>query len=160
MVARARCRALLTDATDVSSSSATSSACQCRTSRRISTARCFGGSFCSVARKARRIVSRAAATSAGSPSSGTTRLSGMGSIQAPSGSVPSFAVATVETASRSIGRARRWRPFSIDRQTLVAMRCSHERRAARPSKRSYARQARTNVSCTASSASKPEPSIR
>ena len=44
--------------------------------------------------------------------------------------------------------------------TLVAMRYSHERTLARPSNRSAERQARSIVSCTASSASKPEPSIR
>ena len=60
----------------------------------------------------------------------------------------------------SIGRARRWRPRSMSRHTLVAMRYSHERTADRPSKPSMPRQARTIVSCTASSASKTEPSIR
>ena len=60
----------------------------------------------------------------------------------------------------SIGRARRctWRPMSM--HTLVAMRYSHERTLALPSNRSAERQARSIVSCTASSASKPEPSIR
>ncbi|MBN9181342.1 MAG: hypothetical protein J0J00_12510, partial [Microbacterium sp.] len=43
IVARARCSALLTDATDVSSSSAVSAADHARTSRRISTARWRGG---------------------------------------------------------------------------------------------------------------------
>ncbi len=42
----------------------------------------------------------------------------------------------------------------------MAMRYSHERSDERPSKESYAFHARTIVSCTASSASKPEPSIR
>ena len=67
-VARARWRALLTDATLVSSSSATSAAGQRRTSRRISTARCLGGRCCKAATNASRIVSRSSATSAGSPS--------------------------------------------------------------------------------------------
>ena len=84
-VARARCSALLTDATLVSSSSATSVACQRSTSRRISTARCRGGRCCSAATNARRIVSRAAASSAGSPSAGSTRASGMGWTQVFSG---------------------------------------------------------------------------
>jgi hypothetical protein len=48
----------------------------------------------------------------------------------------------------------------MSRQTLVAIRYSQERTADRPSKRSYARQARTIVSCTASSASKAEASMR
>ncbi len=67
-VARARCSALLTDGTLVSSSSATSVAFQRSTSHRISTARWRGGRCWSAATKASRIVSRAAATSAGSPS--------------------------------------------------------------------------------------------
>jgi hypothetical protein len=45
-------------------------------------------------------------------------------------------------------------------QTLVAMRYSQVRRLERPSNRSSARHARTIVSCTASSASKTEPSMR
>ena len=68
-VARARCSALLTEATLVSSSSATSVAFQRSTSQRISTARWRGGRCCSAATNASRIVSRATATSAGSPSS-------------------------------------------------------------------------------------------
>ena len=35
---------------------------------------------------------------------------------------------------RSIGRARRLRPFSMSRHTLVAMRYSHDRSCERPSK--------------------------
>jgi len=50
-VARARCSALVTDATLVSRSSATSDAFQRSTSHRISTARCFGGRCCSAAPK-------------------------------------------------------------------------------------------------------------
>jgi hypothetical protein len=47
----------------------------------------------------------------------------------------------------------------MSKHTFVAIRYSHERNAERPSKRSYARHARMNVSCTASSAS-AEPSMR
>ena len=86
-VARARCSALLTDATLVSSSSATSVAFQRSTSRRISTARCRGGRCCSAATNARRIVSRATATLGRIVASGTTRPSGIGWIQVTSGSV-------------------------------------------------------------------------
>ncbi len=50
----------------------------------MSTARCFGGRCWSAATNARRIVSRATATSAGSPS-GATRSSGIGSTQVDSG---------------------------------------------------------------------------
>ena len=45
-------------------------------------------------------------------------------------------------------------------QTLVAIRYSQVRRLERPSNPSAWRQARTITSWTASSASKPEPSIR
>jgi len=48
----------------------------------------------------------------------------------------------------------------MSRQTLVAMRYNHERSDERPSKSPILRQARTIVSCTASSASNDEPSIR
>ncbi len=44
--------------------------------------------------------------------------------------------------------------------TLEAIRYSQVRTDERPSNRSAAFQARTIVSCTASSASAPEPSIR
>ncbi len=158
--ARARCSALLTEATVAPSSSATSAAVQPSTSRRISTARCRGASRCSTATKASFTDSRWAATSAGSPVSGSTRPSGAGPIQVTSDSWVSCAVATVTGPARSIGRARALRPFSASRQTLVAMRYSQERSADRPSKPRCPRQARTMVSCTASSASKTEPSIR
>ena len=55
--------------------------------RGCSTARCRGGRCWSAATNARRIVSRATATSAGSPSSWTTSASGAGSIHVTSGSV-------------------------------------------------------------------------
>ena len=49
---------------------------------------------------------------------------------------------------------------SMSRQTLVAIRYSHARNVDRPSKVSRRRQARRNVSCTVSSASSNDPSIR
>ena len=58
-VARARCSALLTAATPISSSSATSRADQSSTSRRISTARWRGGRSWMTARNVSSIVSRA-----------------------------------------------------------------------------------------------------
>ena len=162
-VARARCSALLTDATVVSSSSATSAACQRSTSRRISTARCRAGRCCRAATNASRIDSRVAGHArpgrrpAGAPRASGDRLR----PSASSGSAaPSDAPRRSTPGPRSIGRARRCRPRSMSRQTLVAIRYSQERSDERPSKRSTARQARTIVSCTASSASKPEPSIR
>ena len=63
---RARCSALLTDATVDPSSSATSSAFNRRTSRRIRTARWRGGRCWRAAMKASRIDSRATVCSAGS----------------------------------------------------------------------------------------------
>ena len=86
-VARARCSALLTEATVVSSSSATSLAFQRSTSRRISTARCRGGRCCSAATNASRIDSRGdgqlrrVAAGRAAPAA-----SGIGSIQVASGS--------------------------------------------------------------------------
>ena len=56
--------------------------------------------------------------------------------------------------------ARRWRPRSMSMQMFVAIRYSQDRTLDRPSNPSAARQARSMVSCTASSASKPDPSIR
>ena len=55
-VARARCSALLTAATDVSRLSATSAADQPSTSVRSSAARCLGGRCCSAATNARRML--------------------------------------------------------------------------------------------------------
>ncbi len=159
-VARARWSALLTEATLVSSSSATSVACQRSTSRRISTARWRAGRCWRAVTKASRMLSLAAASSAGSPSSGRTRSSGTGPTQACSGRVAPVKPSAVPAGPRSSGRARRWRPRNMSRQTLVAMRYSQDRSAARPSKLSLAFQARTSVSWTASSASKSEPSIR
>ncbi len=90
-VARARWSALFTDATLVSSSSATSAAFHRSTSHRISTARWRGGRCWSAATKASRIVSRDSATSAGSPSGAMARL-GIGSIHVTSGSVFRFEI--------------------------------------------------------------------
>ena len=54
--------------------------------------------------------------------SGTTRPSGTGSIHVTSGSVLRFSATGSRAGPRSIGRARRSRPFSMSMQTLVAMR--------------------------------------
>ena len=59
-----------------------------------------------------------------------------------------------------MGRARRCGARCMSMHTLLAIRYSQDRTDERPSKRSIAFQARTKVSCTASSASAPEPSIR
>jgi hypothetical protein len=150
----------LTDATLVSSSSAVSAALQRSTSRRISTERWRAGRCCSALTNASRSVSRSCASSAGSAASGSTRASGIGSSQTFSGSVVTSASAGVPAPLRSIGRARRLRPSSMSRQTFVAILYSHDLNAARPSKRSALRHARNIASCTASSASNEEPSIR
>ncbi len=60
----------------------------------------------------------------------------------------------------SIGRSRRSLPLSTSKQTLVAIRYNQDRIAERPSNLSRLRHARTKASCTASSASKGDPSIR
>jgi hypothetical protein len=48
----------------------------------------------------------------------------------------------------------------MSRQTFVTMLYSHDRSEDRPSNRSKLFHARRNASWTASSASKPDPSIR
>jgi hypothetical protein len=60
----------------------------------------------------------------------------------------------------SIGMVRRPRLRSMSMHTFVAMRCSQVRSDERPSNLPNSRQARSIVSCTASSASNGEPSIR
>ena len=110
---------------------------------------------------ANRMLSRSAASSAGSASSGMTRASGIGVIHRCSGDTSaSEATSGGRDGPSSIGRARRCRPRSMSRQTLVAIRYSHDLTLDRPSNRSAARQARTIASCTASSASNADPSIR
>jgi hypothetical protein len=150
----------LTDATVVPRSSATSDAFHCSTSRRISTARCRAGRCCSAATNARRTDSFATASSAGSDAGGSTRASGIGSSQEISGFCAGAGPSAEAAGPKSIGVARRWRLSSIVRQTFVAILYSHERTEERPSNFSYERHARTIVSCTASSASADEPSMR
>jgi hypothetical protein len=158
-VARARCSALFTDTSVVSSSSATSLAFQRSTSRRMSTARCFGGRCSSAATNATRIASRVDASSAGSSVGCTARPSVIGSTQGRS--LDRTTVARSPGAGPDpIGNARRVRPCSMSSDTLVAIRYSHERSDERPSKRSWLVHARTIVSWTASSASNDEPSLR
>ncbi len=160
-MARARCSALFTAGTLVPSVAAASVAGIRSTSHRISAARCRAGRCCSAVTNASLIVSRATAMSAGSPCSGSTRSSAIGEIQASSGrQSPNSASTGGEAGPRSIGSARRCRPRSMSRQILVAIRYSHDRTLERPSNPSAARQARSMVSCTASSASNPEPSMR
>jgi len=60
----------------------------------------------------------------------------------------------------SIGTVRRLRLRSMSMHTFVAIRCSQVRSDERPSNLPNSLKARTIVSCTASSASNGEPSIR
>ena len=135
--------ALLTEATLVSSSSATSAACHRSTSHRMSTARWRAGSRCRrAATNARRMDSRAALTAAGSPRTSMTFSSATGCTKACSGRVSTaFASATGVAGLISIGRARRCGLRTMSMHTLLAMRYSQERSDDRPSKRSIARQA-------------------
>ena len=157
----ARCSALFTEATVVSRVAAASVAGSLSTSHRISAARCRAGRCCSAVTNASLTESRTAAISAGSPWSGTTRESGIGVTQRSSAGCGRMYVSTGGDAGpRSMGSARRFSPRSVSRQTLVAIRYSQERSEDRPSKPSAAFHARSIVSCTASSASKADPSIR
>jgi hypothetical protein len=97
----------------VSSSSATSVACQRSTSQRISTARWRGGRCCNAATNARRIVSRSTAVSAGS---------GVGCTQVTSAGTFRFSKTGSREGPRSIGRTRRSLLPSMSRQTFVAIR--------------------------------------
>ena len=131
------------------------------TSHRISAARCRGGRCCSAVTKASRTESRTAAISAGSPCSGTTRASGIGVTHRSSAGHGRMCDSTGgEAGPRSIGSARRFSPRSASRQTFVAIRYSQDRIEDRPSNPSAPFHARSIVSCTASSASKADPSIR
>ena len=160
-VARARCSALLTEATVVSSSSATSAACQRSTSHRISTERWRAGQVLEGGDEgqADRLpsgghVGRVAV-------GGDDPLVGDGLHPRVLGlRVAEHGVGDVVDGPISMGRARRWGLRCMSTQTLLAMRYSHDRSDERPSKPSIDRQARTIVSWTASSASEPEPSIR
>ena len=81
-------------------------------------------------------IRAAIATSAGSPPIGTTRSSGIGSIHASRAAARRAARRrSSRVAGPSAGRGAGGAP-SMSRQTLVAMRYSHERSAARPSNRS------------------------
>ncbi len=66
----------------------------------------------------------------------------------------------VDGPLRSIGNAPRCGARCMSTHTLVAILYSHERSDERSSNRSPPFQARTSVSCAASSASAAQPSIR
>ena len=149
IVARARCRALLAAATLVPRAEAVSVAGQPSTSLAISAARCLGGRTCRAARNASEIVSRRMATASGCSSLGaaaSSNWSGYGWSQG--------------TSANELPAVRRELRRSMSRQTLVAIRYSHARNCEPPSKPDRPRHAFRNVSCTASSASSNEASIR
>ncbi len=161
-MARARCSALFTDATVVSSKVATSAADQRSTSHKINTARCLGGRCCRAATKASRTELRRTACSAGSATGWISRSDGIGWTKADSTrGEPSEAITGAEgDGDMSTGSARRLRDSSASRQTLVAILYSQDRIDERPSKLVSPFQARTRTSWTASSASTADPSIR
>ena len=137
-VPRARWRALVTDGTLVPRSSAASLARNRSTSQRRRAARWRGDRCRRAAARASRSASLRAAISAGSLVGASPGSSG----------------------SSSTGSGRRARLLSMSRQTLVAMRWSHPRRAVGRLRPLRLRHARTSVSCTASSASRVDPSMR
>ena len=149
IVVRARCRALLAAATLVPRADAVSLAGQPSTSRAISAARCRGGRTWRAARNASEMVSREIATASGCSSPGAARSS------STSGYGWSHGTSACEPAA-----VRRELCRSMSRQTLVAIRYSQARNCGPPSKPDRPRQAFRNVSCTASSASSNEASIR
>lgn len=163
-LARARCRALVTAGTVISRSSAVSAAERPSTCVRSRLARWRGGRCCSAATNANRMLSRSIARSAGSrsPAGGSASASGIGSIQCSRGRWESCisAVTAVGLGSTSNARYLRSRPVSMSRHTLVAMRYSHVPSEDRSPNPSRFRHARKIASCTASSASTTEPSMR
>jgi hypothetical protein len=147
--ARARCWALLAAATLVPSAEAVWLAGQPRTSRAISAARCLGGSACRAARNASEIVSRWMTTASGCSSLGAAASSSRSGYGWSHG-----------TSGGEFPAVRREPRRSMSRQTLVAIRYSHARNCGPPSKPDRPHHAFRNVSCTASSASSNEASIR
>ena len=160
-MARDRCSALLTAATLTASSEAVSFADQPSTWVRISTARCLGGRCWIAARKPSSIVSRATTTASGPSSAGASSRSGYGCSHGRSSGGGTGASGSAAAAT-SGGITRRGRRRSTSRHAFVAIRYSHafsdERASA--AKLARLRHARRNVSCTRSSESSNEPSMR
>ena len=136
----------MTAATLVSSSAAVSLAGQSSTSRRISTARVFGGRCWIATMNASSIVSLATTCASGSASGSAI----------PSSSSSGYGCSHGTSPPRGLRGLR----FSASRQALVAIRYSQARGVERPWKVSRRRQARRKVSWTRSSDSSSEPSIR
>ena len=132
-----------------SRSSAASFADQSSTSHRISAARCLAGRNWMAARYASPMFSFAATAASGCSDLGTagsSRRSGNGCRYSNSPS--------------AVGLRWSWCFVRKSRQALVAMPYSQARSDDRPSNVARLRQARSNVSCTMSSASSKDPSIR
>ena len=111
--------------------------------------------------KARRTFVRDAATAAGSADSGRSSASGMGWSHGTSGVAAASGPSGLSPGAPSPdGSGRRPRVSIARRQALVAMRYSQVRSDERPSNWPKDRHARSSVSCTWSSASWTEPSMR
>ena len=158
-VARARLSALVTDSSVEPRMRAASLAANPSTSRRISTARCRGGSRCTAVMKASEIASRASYLASGPGSASgrpVSRSSGQGSSQVTSPS-------RVGSGGAGPGGIVPWRRRAerrMFRQRVVVTRYSQVRTEARPSKPPSPCHAASSASCMASSASCTEPSIR
>ena len=130
-----------------SSSAAVSLAGQSSTSRRISTARVFGGRCWIATMNASSIVSLRERPARSGSASGSA---------IPSSSSSGYGCSHGTSPPRGLRGLR----CSASRQALVAIRYSQARGVERPWKVSRRRQARRNVSWTRSSDSSSEPSIR
>ena len=158
--ARARRSPLLTAVVVVPSSPATSAAGHPSTSRRISMARCRAGRYCCAATSASRIPARAATALAGSSPAPASSASGTGCSHGTSGAGTSAMSGSAAGPASPDGIGRRPRRSSAVRHALVAIRYSQVRTEDRPSNPPNDRHARRYVSCTRSSASSTDPSIR
>jgi hypothetical protein len=119
----------------------------------------LGGRYCKAAISASRRLSRVVTIVAGS--SDRTSESAIGSMNRTDGSLGSTpGERSVAGAPRPDGNARRPRCSSAVRHTFVAIRYSQTRTDDRSSNADHDRQARRYTSCTASSASCTDASIR
>jgi hypothetical protein len=104
---------------------------------------------------------RETTTAAGSAGADPNHPSGMGCSHGTSGRAAASGASGSSAGPPSPdGSGRRPRVSSARRHALVAIRYSQVRTDERPSNPPYPRQARSSVSCTWSSASWTEPSIR
>jgi hypothetical protein len=127
------------------------------TSRRISAARCRGARCWIAATNPTSSVSRATAASYGS-----TNRSGYGSSHPTSAAIGGTSPSGSAAGATSTANTRGPRRATCSRHAFVAMRYSQARNDHHPPRlnRARARQARANVSCTRSSDSSNDPTIR